>query len=190
MVEAGARLGDSGVRLPAGDARSVALAALERGTLLNLRASPERADVLEALAAVLGHPLPAAVNRWQRNAANFAARLGPDEWLVGAPAGQREQLEAGLAGVLESDERGSVCDVSQNYTGYRLHGPRARDVLAKGCPIDLHPDVFRPGQGAQTLLAAANVLLSCVAAEDIELRVRNSFARYTVAWLLDAMAEF
>lgn len=190
MADAGQPGGAAGIALRIGDPRSVALEALERGTLLNLRASPERADVLEAIAEVIGHPLPTAVNRWQGEADRFAARLGPDEWLLKAPAGHRERLEADLAGLLETDERGSVCDVSHNYAAFLLRGPRARDVLAKGCPLDLHPDAFRPGHGAQTLLAAASVLLRCVEAGDIELRVRNSFARYTVAWLEDAMAEF
>ena len=72
-----------------------------------------------------------------------------------------------------------------------MTGPNARDVLAKGCPLDLHPSVFRPGDCAQTLLAKANVTLRCVDdAPSYELTVRRSFADYAAPWLQDAALEY
>jgi sarcosine oxidase subunit gamma len=85
---------------------------------------------------------------------------------------------------------GSVVDVSAARTTLELAGPRARDVLEHGCALDLHPRAFGPGQCAQTLLAKANVVLHQVDdAPTYRLLVRPSFARYLVAWLLDAMTE-
>ena len=85
--------------------------------------------------------------------------------------------------------RVSIVDVSANRTTLELRGPRARELLEFGCPIDLHPRVFGPGRCAQTLLARANVLIWHVADEPEDtwrLFVRPSFAAYVAAWLADA----
>ena len=39
----------------------------------------------------------------------------------------------------------------------RMSGPRVRDVLAKGVPLDLHPKVFKLGDVANTLVAYVGV---------------------------------
>ena len=67
----------------------------------------------------------------------------------------------------------------------------ARDLLAKGCTLDLHPDEFKAGECAQTGLAKANVLIARIAApEGFELLVRRTFADYLVQWLHHAGREF
>ena len=85
--------------------------------------------------------------------------------------------------------RVAIVDVSANRTTLELRGPRSRELLEFGCPIDLHPRVFGPGRCAQTLLARANVLIWHVADEPEDtwrLFVRPSFAAYVAAWLADA----
>jgi sarcosine oxidase subunit gamma len=52
-----------------------------------------------------------------------------------------------------------VVDQSHGRAVLRLAGRRARDVLAKGCRLDLHPRAFRPGRCAQTVIAQVAVLL-------------------------------
>ena len=85
----------------------------------------------------------------------------------------------------------SVNDVTGGQTVITLSGPNAREVLSKGCPLDLHPLVFRPGDCAQTLLAKANVTLRCIDdTPSYELIVRRSFADYTALWLQDAALEY
>ena len=76
--------------------------------------------------------------------------------------------------------------------GLRLTGLRVRDVLAKGCSIDLHPRVFGRGRSAQTALGQAGVVLLALsdAADDVVVLVRSSFAGYLADWLLDAALEF
>jgi sarcosine oxidase subunit gamma len=65
-------------------------------------------------------------------------------------------------------------------------------VLAKGCSIDLHPNVFGPGAAVQTMLAQAAVVLMPLAdnGTDYRLLVRSSFAGYLAEWLIDAAEEF
>jgi sarcosine oxidase, subunit alpha len=99
-------------------------------------------------------------------------RLGPDWWLhIGSPAPD-----------------GGV-DVSAQRTTLELAGPRARDVLMTGCPLDLHPSTFVVGTCGQTLLGQAQVVIHRVAPDTYRILVRASFAGYLAKWLLDAMLE-
>jgi sarcosine oxidase subunit gamma len=113
--------------------------------------------------------------------------LGPDEWLVVAADGEAlVQLRAALEG-----RSAAVVDVSDSRAVITLSGARARDVLAKGCPLDLHPSVFPPGRCAQSLLAKAHVLLHRIdEAPTFEIYVHRSFADYLWTWLEDAAAEY
>jgi sarcosine oxidase subunit gamma len=164
------------------------LAELAFGTQLNLRLDPT-GPAAERVALALGTPLPAEPNTCTRAGPLTICWLGPDEWLLLAPPGQAGQLTAQVSDAL-GDEPGTIADVSAHRTTIRLSGTHARDVLAHGCALDLHPRVFGPGQCAQTLLARAAVLL--VADHDGAWRilVRSSFARYLADWLLDASVEY
>ena len=109
--------------------------------------------------------------------------------MVAAP-GAEAALEAELAEALAG--LGSVVDLSANRTAVQVVGPRARDVLAKGCALDLHPRAFGMGRCAQTLLGRAQVVLEQLADEPLTygLLVRSSFAAYVATWLLAAAEEF
>jgi sarcosine oxidase, subunit gamma len=135
------------------------------------------------------HPLPGP-NRVGSLDGRDVLWLGPDEWLVVGPPGDAPAIETLLHQAL-GDTHGSVVDVSANRTTLSVSGPHARDVLAKGCPIDLHPSVFGPGHCAQTLLARAQVILRQVDADPTyHVLVRGSFAPYLAEWLADATREF
>ena len=64
----------------------------------------------------------------------------------------------------------------------RSHGPQgetARNLIAKGCPLDLHPRVFAAGRCAQSVLAKADVTLHQLDEEpSYDLFVLCSFADY------------
>jgi sarcosine oxidase subunit gamma len=82
-------------------------------------------------------------------------------------------------------------DLSAARTTVLVAGDRARDLLAHGCALDLHPSRFPAGRCAQTMLAQAAITLVCVDPEPAYwLLVRASFARYLADWLVDAAAEF
>jgi sarcosine oxidase, subunit gamma len=132
-----------------------------------------------------GSSLPTEPNTVAGDASHAALWLGPDEWLAIGPPGSEAALETDLRAT-----GATVVEVSANRTTLELRGPRARELLEFGCPIDLDPRVFGPGRCAQTLLARANVLIWFVA-DDPEpvyrLLVRPSFAAYVAAWLADAV---
>ena len=140
------------------------------------------------VAAALGFPLPEVPNTTTGDGARTALWLGPDEWLLVGPPGEARSLEAMLEEALPR-EVGSVIGLSANRTVLELRGPHARDVLAAGCSLDLHPRAFGVGACAQTLLARAPVVLHQTDAEPVyRILVRGSFAGYLADWLLDAAA--
>jgi sarcosine oxidase, subunit gamma len=139
----------------------------------------------------LGVDLPTVPNTWVPADGGRAAWLGPDEWLLSSTTETPEEFEARVrAAVLPLG--GSATDVSAQRIGLRLMGARVRDVLAKGCSIDLHPRVFGRGSTAQTTLGQAGVVLMALsdAGDDYVVLVRSSFAGYLADWLLDAALEF
>jgi sarcosine oxidase subunit gamma len=116
--------------------------------------------------------------------------LGPDEWLVvAAPEAGGDlaaRLEAALAGI-----HAAVIETGESMTVIELAGPHARDVLAKGCTIDLHPRAFAPGRVVRTLVAKAGVILLQIDDAPVyELYVHRSHADYLWRWLEDAGLEY
>jgi sarcosine oxidase, subunit gamma len=139
----------------------------------------------------LGFALPTTPNTWVPAGAGWAVWLGPDEWLLTGAGEAPEALEARVrAAVVPLG--GAAADVSAQRVTLRLAGPRVRDVLAKGCAIDLHPRAFGRGRSAQCTLGLAGVVLLALgdAGDDYLVLVRSSFAGYLADWLLDAAAEF
>lgn len=144
-----------------------------------------------AAAGVLGTALPTVPSTCAEGADSTAIWFGPEEWLVTSTARAGAELEAALRDVI-AEHRGAAVDVSAQRTTVRLRGAHARDVLAKGCSLDLHPSVFGRGAVAATMLGLAAVVLIPLDdnGTDYRILVRSSFAGYVADWLLDAAAEF
>ena len=169
-------------------ARAVTLAERPFITMVNLRVDPasEAADRIEK---ALGAPLPRQCGHTTASDPHMVAWLGPDEWLV---LSQTDAIT--VAGELRkalAAAPGSAVDVSANRTTLELTGPAARQVLEKGCPLDLHPRAFGPGRAVSTTVGPVPVLLWQVDdAPTYRLLPRSSFADYLARWLIDAMAEY
>ncbi len=158
-------------------------------SLLNLR-GPGTEAFARAVETSFGVALPLEPNRWAGTHDRAATWLGPDEWLLLAPDGEGRGIERALREAFVEEPWLSVTDVSQNYTRLCLSGPHARELMAGGCALDLHPPAFNTGACAQTLLAKTRVILRAVDGDAIEVWVRNSLASYTVQWLLNVSAGF
>lgn len=166
----------------------VSLTELPFITMVDVRVAPATAAA-ERVERALVAPLPRNCGETTASGLHTVMWLGPDEWLVLSQADGTD-LAAELREALDGD-RGSVVDVSANRTTLELRGPAARDVLEKGCPLDLHPWAFGPGQAVSTTVGPVPVLLWQVDAEPgYRLLPRSSFADYLARWLLDAMHEY
>jgi sarcosine oxidase subunit gamma len=155
---------------------------------INLRADPKDARMMQQLESTLGFALPVVPNTTASREVSRALWLGPDEWLVVGPDGQ-ETLEQAVGNGLNGAS-GSIVDVSANRSLLEIRGPKARELLAQGVPIDLDARSFGPGRCAQTLLAKAQVIVERTGDDPaFHLYIRSSFASYAADWLLDAAGE-
>jgi sarcosine oxidase subunit gamma len=142
-----------------------------------------RLDPLEAGRAP--YPLPLEPNTAWEDGPRAALWLGPDEWLIlgrpGDGAAIVSELREALAGVHHS-----VVEVGANRVALEISGPRSKEVLSKGCSLDLEVrGGWTAGRCAQTLLARVPVILQ-ERADTTGILVRPSFADYLVDWLVDA----
>ncbi|MDQ4053288.1 MAG: sarcosine oxidase subunit gamma [Actinomycetota bacterium] len=175
-------------RLAAASDPSVAcLAEMPFLAMVSLRVDPA-SPAAARVAAVLGGPLPLACGEVTSTISHDAIWLGPDEWLVVATTDAAAMADQLMAAV--GEEPGLALDVSANRTVLELTGPRVREILEKGCPVDLHPRAFGPGHAVSTTLARVPVLLWQTGDTSYRLLPRSSFADYVARWLLDAMVEF
>ena len=80
-----------------------------------------------------------------------------------------------------------MIDLSANRVAFELGGPGRFELLASGCPIDLHPRAWRRGTCAQTLFAKTQVILH-ERADTTRVLVRSSFADYLLHRLIAGLA--
>ncbi len=98
----------------------------------------------DAAGRAFGVALPEEACRAHADGERAALWLGPDEQLLLAPAGEAARLQSELGAALQGCAH-SLVEVSQRQLARFLGGPRARDLLASGCPLDLDPEIF-PGR--------------------------------------------
>jgi sarcosine oxidase subunit gamma len=161
---------------------------------IDLRGDPHDRAFMAAVGRVLDLLLPGEPCTAAAKAQIAALWLGPDEWLVTCPAHDVPRLVGALREAL-ADVHAAITDVTDGRVAFRLAGPSARDVLAKGCPLDLHPRAFPVGSCAQSLLAKATVLIHLLdddpeRAPSFDVYVPRSFAHYLWMWLEDAGREY
>ena len=156
---------------------------------LNIRGNASDSEFVEIVQKVCGVALPVAANTKDGGDIKIYW-LGPDEWLLAGHIGAISELAVALAQELEHTHT-AVNNLSGGQVCYRLAGDAARDLLAKGCTLDLHSDVFGVDHCAQTALAKATVLISPLAVgRGYEIIVRRSFADYLWQWLMRAGRQY
>jgi sarcosine oxidase subunit gamma len=160
---------------------------LDLCSIIRVQSWDIRAPVPMAVSEMLGVALP-------ENGTVVAARakvigVGPADWLVITPDPEvtpwLQRLEAAFGG--------GPCratDLTQAFARIEVHGPHTRELLAKGCSLDLHSSLFPPGRCARTRFAGMPVIVECTASSTFECIVTLSYAEYLLKWLTDAALEF
>ena len=157
---------------------------------LNLRGNGADAAFVRAVERHMGLPLPLHPNSATAHGSAAALWLGPDEWLLLTAPGNETLVADGIRGTCEGMFF-AITNITDGQAIMRLSGPHARDVLAKGCSVDLHPRAFGPGRCAQTTVAKVGVTIRLVDESPMfDLILRRSFADYFTGWLNDAGTEF
>lgn len=144
----------------------------------------------QACKEAYGKPAPAKPQAVEAEGA-LLIWSGPDQFLVLSARGQGSAMErarlafAGMASLSEQSDGRSLL---------RISGPRARDMLAKVCSLDLHPAVFPTGAAAATSIDHTSVNLWRGADSSADgvfyLLVFTTFAESLWHTLLDSGAEY
>ena len=148
----------------------------------------KRFMLINAVNTTFGVVLPDGARRVTRGAVTFAG-VGPEQWLASAEGAEALSFAARVrsrVGLFAA-----VSDQSDSRLVLRLSGPRVRDVLAKGVPLDLHPKIFKTGDVACTLVAHIAVQLDMLDdAPAYQLTAPRSMAGSLWSWLTASAAEF
>ncbi len=153
---------------------------------LNIRGDQ---SINAAVKVATGCNFPSSANKFQSTGERLVVWLSPDEYLLLCEAGKEKALQDTMVSMINSN-RFSITDVSDSFCALSLNGPAIRDVLAKGCSLDLHPSKFVAGTCAQSLLSHAAVTLIALSNDTFILICRTSFAPYIHDWLVDASLEY
>ena len=157
---------------------------------VNLRGDPGDLDFVELVRRGANIPLPEVPNASLSSAGVSALWLGPHEWLIVTSGGLESAVQSSLRETL-TNRNHAVTDITSGNAVIRLSGARVRDVVAKGCSIDLHERFLGPASCVQTYIAKASVLLwRSDDSSRLNLIVRRSFAEYLALWLQDAGREY
>lgn len=153
---------------------------------------PARRHVLRVsaqAAAAVGHAglfdLSGAINSALGTRERFAARLGPDEWLLLAP---EEDASAGRVAADLGEHFHSLVDVSHRHVAIAVRAAAAPMILNAGVPLDLHDRAFPPGSATRTVLAKAEIVLVRWS-DGFRVECARSFAPYVHAFLVQAALE-
>ena len=126
--------------------------------------------------------LPAA-GRCVSHAVGAVLSIGPDAYLcVGGADADSDALQAWFR---------VVVDVSSAWIHLAVVGPKAAELLRKGCAIDLHERMSPTGACSATGYARMRVVLWRTSAEArYDMLVGRSYALSLWAWLTEAAAQY
>jgi sarcosine oxidase subunit gamma len=137
----------------------------------------------------MGIDIEQTVCRASQGGSRAALWLGPDEYLLLAPAAEAADLALALDGALQGEPH-SLVEVSHRQTGLEIRGPRAADTLNSGCPLDLDLSAFALRMCTRTVFAKAEIVLWRTAHDVFRLEVWRSFTDYVARLLNEAAREY
>lgn len=116
--------------------------------------------------------------------------LGPADWLIVSDTLSATHIYEQVMSDMRQQGL-AVVDQTHGLGILKVRGRAARELLSKGCGLDLHPRSFPSGRCARTRFAQMPVAIDCVSdADTFELYIARSYLAHLRSWLLDAAAEF
>jgi len=111
--------------------------------MITIRGDFASAAFKKAVLGVAGGALP-EVRKFVANDLGGMGWMSPDELLLICEYNKAAQTVLALKTALDA-EHSLVANVSDARTMFRLEGAGARELIAKGAPVDLSPAAFGPG---------------------------------------------
>lgn len=167
----------SGIAVASWAAEVIEVAALRHGAM-----------AAERFGLACGEALP-AFGAARLEARTLALCVRPARWLLlapqsHAPAGDRAaRWRAGCGAQVV------VTELSSALAAFIAAGPQLREMLARGCRLDLDPQVFPPGSAAATVMVQVPVVLAALP-RGMLLLTASSTAQHFAEWLETAARPF
>ena len=150
----------------------------------SLRLAPDNlAHAIDAFA----FDIPAKIGEMSSSDRRTALCLGPNEWLLLAPAAEQETIATRFAVIAEKASH-SLVDVGHRSHAIDITGPAAAMLLNAGCP--LHLEAMPAGRCTRTVFDKAEIVLMKLGREHYRVEVARSFAEYLWTFLTTAGREF
>ncbi len=163
-----------------------AIARIDPVGMVTLRGDLGAEALRAAVREVTGHAVP-DTRRIHGTAAGGVAWMSPDELLILCAPGTAADTAARLSAALGEVHHLAV-DVSDARAVFAIDGPGAREVLAKGAPVDLSRTAFGPGDLRRTRLGQIAVAFWMTGEDRFELVCFRSVADFAETWLRTAAA--
>ena len=179
MLESGHRLSEGFAQMNSSDSSKLLSAGwISACSVVNLRGDASDLAFQAAVKRALQVELPVAACSTNLSAAIRLVWVGPDDWFVLSSQYSAQELCARLNQELSGMHK-AVTDVSGGYRVLRLGGKCTREILAQGCPLDLHPREFKIGDSAGSVFFKASIWLwQRDEGPTFDVLVRSSFAGY------------
>lgn len=155
--------------------------------VIELVAFRSREPELESLAASKGVRLPARGEASFVAADTLALSVRPGRWLLLSPPAPPGESALGAQRILAGV--GAVIDHSSGLVGFHLRGAPWREVLKRGCRLDLDSRVFPAGAAAATIIAQVSATLAALP-WGILLLTPATTARHLREWLASTARPF
>ncbi len=136
---------------------------------------------LDGFARARGEPLPGP-GEVRVRAPRLSLCVRPQRWLLLQPADAPDAEAQARAWQDGTGSLAATVDLSSALSVLLLSGVPAREMLARGCRLDLHPQQFRPGMAAATLVAQVPVTLAALPG-GLLLLSPSSTAQHLREWL-------
>ena len=158
---------------------------------INLRGNLENKEFVDKIGKILGMIPPIESCTTSNKEEITSLWLGPNEWLLVsnnevAKETNTYELEQILFDNISKTNLGSITNVTDHFTIFKLSGSNIFEVLSKGCPFDFSSDDFGDNRVVQTILNHVDVTIHRRTENDVDLYVRRSFAGYLWDWLKDS----
>ena len=158
---------------------------------INLRGNLENKEFTSKTEKILGMILPKESCSTSTKEKITCMWLGPNEWLlISNDTVTKEsnvyELEQLLFDDISKTNLGSVTNVSDHYTIFKLTGSNIFEVLSKGCPFDFNSESFGDNKVIQTILNHVDVIIHRKTKDEINIYVRRSFSQYLWEWIKDS----
>ncbi len=149
--------------------------------MITLRGDLSSKPVKTAATAAAGVAMP-GMNEANCEGQSGLCWMSPDELLVMCPYDVVTSTVAQMQDSLAKSHALAV-NVSDARAVFRVSGNSAREVMAKLCPVDLAPAVFRPGMFRRTRMAQVPAAFWMVDEETFQIVCFRSVADYVFSLL-------